>query len=540
LGNVVLLFHFFCSKPIVGHLHLPKMVKTTFRAAKLSRAAAREKRRAGGAQDVVLSVVKAMFEGSDQGRMLNIFSRVYSARSVAFDVCCAIAFLWELLAHIVLFWKASFTHIDWKAYMEQVGTVWRDSQFDYAQIKGDTGPVAYPAGFIYIYTVFYHVTSGGLDLNAARILFSVLYLLNLMIVFRIYKAVVVGSVATTEKDKPASRIQTSTAAFPPAAILLLCFSKRIHSIYSLRLFNDTVEVLFAKLSMLLFAKRQWNWGVVLLSVAVSVKMNAILLLPAVAVILLVHQGLLRSVVSAAIFICMQVLIGLPFLLTNPSSYLGISFNFGRVFKNKWSVNFKWVPCEPLDQELQLEDCSGLFTSREFSAILLVITLTLWLFFFHFKWTRKIEVVCSGSNEVSRVWSPGGPSLISYSLRSFLKELSGGKESLVSLSISTQEIILMLFTSNFIGVVCSKSLHFQFYVWYFHSLPLLLWERTSLPLHIKIALLVLIELCWNPWEGESSSIESSALLTGCHILFLLALCIGQRDNVQIQRQDVKED
>jgi len=32
----------------------------------------------------------------------------------------------------------------------------------------------------------------------------------------------------------------------------------------------------------------------------------------------------------------------------------------------------------------------------------------------------------------------------------------------------------MFTGNFIGIVFCRSLHFQFYVWYYHTLPLLLW------------------------------------------------------------------
>lgn len=89
------------------------------------------------------------------------------------------------------------------------------------------------------------------------------------------------------------------------------------------------------------------------------------------------------------------------------------------------------------------------------------------------------------------------------------------------AFSVNRTVLMLFACNFIGICCARSLHFQFYVWYYHTLPFLLWS-TRLPTVIRLLVLLGIELAWNPWEGESSSPESAALLTVCHVVTLLAL------------------
>lgn len=46
-------------------------------------------------------------------------------------------------------------------------------------------------------------------------------------------------------------------------------------------------------------------------------------------------------------------------------------------------------------------------------------------------------------------------------------------------LTAEHIMTVLFTSNFIGAVCSRSIHYQYYDWYFHTLPYLAW-RTNLP------------------------------------------------------------
>ena len=52
------------------------------------------------------------------------------------------------------------TEIDWKAYMDEVeGVV--NGTYDYTQLRGDTGPLVYPAGFVYLFLGFYYATDLG-------------------------------------------------------------------------------------------------------------------------------------------------------------------------------------------------------------------------------------------------------------------------------------------------------------------------------------------------------------------------------------------
>jgi alpha-1,3-mannosyltransferase len=57
---------------------------------------------------------------------------------------------------------------------------------DYTKIRGDTGPLVYPAGFLYVYSLFYYLTQRGTCIRIAQYLFGVLYLVTQVIVFNIY------------------------------------------------------------------------------------------------------------------------------------------------------------------------------------------------------------------------------------------------------------------------------------------------------------------------------------------------------------------
>ena len=63
----------------------------------------------------------------------------------------------ELLLNTVVIQRVKYTEIDWVAYMQEVEGV-LNGTYDYSKLRGDTGPLVYPAGFVWTYTILYFVT----------------------------------------------------------------------------------------------------------------------------------------------------------------------------------------------------------------------------------------------------------------------------------------------------------------------------------------------------------------------------------------------
>jgi alpha-1,3-mannosyltransferase len=77
------------------------------------------------------------------------------------------------------------TEIDWKAYMQEVEG-FLNGTLDYQYLKGDTGPLVYPAGFVYIFSILYFATDHGVDVRTAQWIFGGLYLVLIYQVFKMY------------------------------------------------------------------------------------------------------------------------------------------------------------------------------------------------------------------------------------------------------------------------------------------------------------------------------------------------------------------
>ncbi|XP_069720517.1 dol-P-Man:Man(5)GlcNAc(2)-PP-Dol alpha-1,3-mannosyltransferase isoform X2 [Phaenicophaeus curvirostris] len=181
--------------------------------------------------------------------------------------------------------RVPYTEIDWKAYMQEVEG-FANGTFDYSQLKGDTGPLVYPAGFVYIFLGLYYATGRGTDIHLAQYLFAGLYLLNLLLVFRIY---------------------CRTNKVPPYVFFFMCCaSYRIHSIFVLRLFNDPVAMAILFLAINLLLEERWSWGCLFFSLAVSVKMNILLFAPGLLFLLLQRFGLLGCIPKLCICALLQV------------------------------------------------------------------------------------------------------------------------------------------------------------------------------------------------------------------------------------------
>lgn len=56
------------------------------------------------------------------------------------------------------------TEIDWIAYMQEVEG-YLNGERNYSNLKGDTGPLVYPAGFVYIFSFLRFLTDDGTNIS---------------------------------------------------------------------------------------------------------------------------------------------------------------------------------------------------------------------------------------------------------------------------------------------------------------------------------------------------------------------------------------
>lgn len=343
--------------------------------------------------------------------------------------------------------------------------------FNYENLKGDTGPLVYPAGFVYVFALLRSLTRNGEAIFQAQLIFSLLHCcLIFVVLFGIY---------------------FHMTDYPDVLLPLAVVSRRAHSIFELRLFNDGIAMLYAYVCIALAMRNRWTLACILFSLAVSIKMNVLLMAPGLAVVLVQAKGIFGA--ASRIILCglIQLLLASPFLAVNPLGYLKRSFDLGRVFLLKWTVNFKFLP-EPT------------FQSPVLAAGLLACTLLTWLVFGHFRWAK-----------------PSG-GLVRLVLNSRLFENVG---------LNPEHVARCMLESNLIGIVFARSLHYQFYVWYAHVIPLM--AAKSYLGRSKIFVMVLsliIEICFNIFPATPTS---SLVLQIANYCLLLSTWFGDSSSHKVK-------
>ncbi|KAL9188536.1 hypothetical protein ACHAXT_006914 [Thalassiosira profunda] len=354
--------------------------------------------------------------------------------------------------------RVPYTEIDWVAYMQEV-SAYQAGERDYVNIRGDTGPLVYPAGFLYLYGwLKWLAVGGGADVEDARGLggstspeairraqwaFVVLYVCNSAVVLALYQRVLRQMRTRQQRTDPSHT--TLVVWYWRVAMGLTCLSKRMHSIFVLRLFNDAPAMLLLHLAMYLFCIDAWALGCAVFSLAVSIKMNVLLFAPGLLLLLLQRNGcLLGTAKHLAICAAVQIVLGWPFLSMHPISYIKKAFEFDRIFFFEWTVNWKFLT----------ED---VFVSKPWALTLLLCHLgTLGLL--AKKWWKTS--IAQRGEATTRAW-----------LRWTSKEGNA--------RLSPEYVVYTLFVSNYVGIAFVRTLHYQFYCWYFFSLPMLFWMASGL-------------------------------------------------------------
>ena len=156
---------------------------------------------------------------------------------------------------------------------------------------------------------------------------------------------------------------------------------------------------------------------------------------------------------------------MPFLQVNATGYLSRAFELSRQFMFKWTVNWHFVGEET-------------FLSKEFSLALLVLHISLLAIFFT-SWVKP-----SGTNVVR-----------------FLQDTLQGRQQTVPLSKSFTMTVML--SSLAIGLLCARSLHYQFFAYLAWATPFLLWRAGIHPV-LVYAVWALQEWAWNVYPSTDAS------------------------------------
>lgn len=168
-------------------------------------------------------------------------------------------------------------------------------------------------------------------------------------------------------------------------------------------------------------------------------------------------------------------------------YLSRAFEFTRQFLFKWTVNWRFIG----------ED---IFLSKSFSVTLLAVHLSLLVTFLAFVWIRPAN----------------------QNLGSLIQKVFRGQS--LRCNISNSYVVTTMMTSLVIGLLCARSLHYQFFAYLAWASPLLLWHSGLHPVFIFVVWAAQ-EWAWNVYPSTNAS---STVVVSCLAVQVIGVFCGKRD------------
>lgn len=223
-------------------------------------------------------------------------------------------------------------------------------------------------------------------------------------------------------------------------------------------------------------------------------MSLLLAGPAIGIILMQVLPFKRAFNAIFLMAQVQFTLAVPFF-ANWQGYLTRAFELSRVFMYKWTVNWRFVGEE-------------VFLSREFALALITVHLTLLA---TFVWTRW-----------SRISGLSLPALIATAFHPLPVEA----QKQIYLSATPSFVMTAILTSMTVGLLCARSLHYQFYAYIAWSTPFLLWKAGLSPILIY-AVWAAQEWAWNIYPSTDTS---SSVVVGCLMVQVLGVWLGTQHEV----------
>jgi len=244
----------------------------------------------------------------------------------------------------------------------------------------------------------------------------------------------------------------------------------------------------------------------MLSAGISVKMTLLLAVPGMLV--LMAMALPISVMFSLVggMVGVQLIIGSHFISHSPEEYLSRAFDFSRAFLFKWTVNWRFVGARE-------------FASQRFARALLANHLVLLTIFAFERWTRP-----SGLNPFQHLYR-------------LIRPLSPRMQRWMEEQLTVDFITTTLLTSVAIGMLCARSLHYQFFAYLAWASPWLLWKSGMHP--------VLIYIVWAAqewaWNVYPSTKTSSGVVVACLVIQVVGAYWGTRNEfVDLEFPEVEAD